>query len=250
MKKALFVFCLSLVCATQSWSQVIFSDNFNSYTDGALIGQGPWVITGTSTVNPIQVNGGVVSLLNTGQDANAPVSGGPVTLSDGQSIDFSMDINVSAAQAAGDYFFHFTPDGGTSLFYSRVFIQSSDTGYLLGWLGTSGSGSTVTYGSTVLSFNQSYNIDVYYNYSAATPTSSTGAISVDGSSYLTSSWTSPNADTSAIQSVNFRQGSSGSAPTLTVDNLVVTISTVPEPSTFALATLGGVACLFALRRKS
>jgi hypothetical protein len=102
-----------------------------------------------------------------------------------------------------------------------------------------------------------------YNFSATTPTNSTGAVYVNptdpivgnNTAYLTANWlTTATPDTNSIAAVNFRQGSAGSAATLTVDNLVVAtafsdVVAVPEPSTVVLAGLGGLVGLVALRRK-
>ena len=181
-------------------------------------------------------------------------------LADGQSLYFGLTLNVSAAQA-GDYFMHFTPNAGnSSLFYDRVFVQTNSGGYLLGLLGTSGAG-TATYGTQVLSFGTSYNFVLAYNYFSATTNSAIDAIYINptdpavgnNTAYLTAAWQG-SADTNQIAAVNFRQGSSTLAPTLTVDNLVVSQTfgdtvPAPEPSTIALAAMGGAACLAAFRRR-
>jgi hypothetical protein len=239
----------------------VLTDNFNSYANGNLVGQGTWAQTSTSTTAPVQVNNGVVTIGNTGQDVYDPFST-PVTLADGQSLYFGLTLNVSAAQT-GDYFMHFTPSAGnSSLFYSRVFVESTTGGYLLGVEGTAGGGAAVTYGTTVLSLNTSYNMVLAYNYSATTPSNSVDTIYINptdptvgnNTAYVSAPWGSANADTNLIAAVNFRQGSSTAAPTLTADNLVVSqtfsdvVVTAPEPSTLALAALGGGACLLAWRR--
>jgi hypothetical protein len=265
MKKSVILFTGTFVASlASSFASPVLSDNFNSYTDGALVGQGSWAQTGATATSPIQVNSGVVTIGNTGQDIYDQFSS-PVVLTDGQSLYFGLSINVSAAQATGDYFMHFTPSAGNStLFYDRLFIQSTTGGYLLGLEGTSGGGATVSYGTGVLSLNSSYNLVLAYNYSATTPSNSVVAVYVNptdstvgnNTAYLSAAWGSSNADTNTIAAVNFRQGSSSAAPTLTVDNLVVSesfgdiVSPVPEPSTLALAAFGGVAALFGFRRRN
>ena len=53
---------------------VVYSTNFNSpaYSDGGIIGQDGWIISLTSTTNPINVantgSNGSVALATTGQD--------------------------------------------------------------------------------------------------------------------------------------------------------------------------------------
>jgi hypothetical protein len=271
MKKIIVVLAVAALCSTPKlFSSIVFSDNFNLYGNGNLagvtqdaLGQGTWRQSGASATTPIQVVNGAVALGSSGQDVYSPLTT-PTTLADGQSLYFSLGINVTAAQAGGDYFLHFTPNAGnTSLFYSRLFIKSVSGGFELGWLGTSGGTGLPTYGSTVLSLNTSYQVVMAYNYSATSPTNSTGAVFVNpadpnvgnNTAYLTANWlTTATPDTNSVAAVNFRQGSAGSAATLTVDNLVVAtefsdVVTVPEPSFLALGIAGGFACLVALRRK-
>lgn len=269
MKKIVsFLAVVLLFSSPRTFATIVFSDNFDLYANGNLagtaqdaLGQGTWRQTSTATATPVQVVNGAIAIGSSGQDVYSPLTT-PTILSDGQSIYFSLAINVSAAQSAGDYFLHFTPNAGnTSLFYSRLFIKSVTGGFELGWLGTSGGTGIPTYGTTVLSLNTPYQVVMAYNFSATTPTNSTGAVFVNptdpivgnNTAYLTANWlTTTTPDTNSIAAVNFRQGSAGSAATLTVDNLVVATSfsdVVPEPSTLVLVGLGGLACLGGLRRK-
>ena len=262
MKKpvVLFLGVFLALSKIESLAAPVLSDNFNSYANGNLVGQGTWAQTSTSATSPVQVNNGVVTIGSSGQDIYDPFSS-PVTLSDGQSIYFGLTLDVTAAQATGDYFMHFTPSpGNSSLFYDRVYVQSSGSGYVLGSLGTSG-GNPV-YGTTVLSFGTSYNFVLAYNFSATTPTNSTDALYINptdptvgnNSAYLTASWGSATTDTNTIAAVNFRQGTASAASTETVDNLVVSetfgdVLAVPEPSILTLVSMGGMTCLVALRSK-
>jgi hypothetical protein len=271
MKKIVLFLAVSLLFSSpRTFAAIVFSDNFNSYANGNLagtaqdaLGQGTWRQTSTAAATPVQVVNGAIALGSSGQDVYSPLTT-PTTLSDGQSIYFSLAINVSAVQSAGDYFLHFTPNAGnSSLFYSRLFIKSVTGGFELGWLGTSGGTGLPTYGTTVLSLSTTYQVVMAYNFSATTPTNSTGAVYVNptdpivgnNTAYLTANWlTTATPDTNSIAAVNFRQGSAANAATLTVDNLVVAtafsdVVPVPEPSTLVLAGLGGLACLGALRRK-
>ena len=163
----------------------------------------------------------------------------------------------------GDYFLHFDPNvGDTSLFFDRLFVKSTAGGFLLGWEGTAGGGATVAYGTTVLNLNTTYDVVLAYNYFAATTTSATAALYVNpadptvgnNTPYQTFTWSGTTADTNTIGEINLRQGTSGSASALTLDNLIVSESfadvvPTPEPSSVALAVVGGAACFFAWRRK-
>jgi PEP-CTERM motif len=278
MKKLVVLSLLSLgfLGINQSKADVLFSDNFNAptYSDGNLaglgqdaLGQGTWQQTSTSTATPVQVintaTDGEISLGTSGQDVYSALTTPIASLTDGQSVYFGLDIDVSSAQAAGDYFLHFTtPLGTTSAFFGRTFIQSSGSGFVLGWLGTSG-GSAATYGTTVLNFGTDYRIVMVFNYSDGTTANANGQIYVDptsatqggNTSYVDAPWGTTTAVPTAVSAVNFRQGSAASAAALTVDNLVVSTdfasaaAVVPEPSTIALSLFGALVGLAAWRRK-
>src|SRR5262245_3371090 len=135
MKKLLYCASGLLLASLSSQASPLFSDDFNGYSNGNLVGQGPWLQTGSVVTSPIQVSSGQAAIGPTGQDVYAAFPGGTNTLSDGTSIYAGLSLNVSAAQAAGDYFLHFTPSvGNSTLFPDRLFVKSSGTGYVLGWV--------------------------------------------------------------------------------------------------------------------
>ncbi len=229
---------------------IVLSDDFSS-ANGDLVGTTPdvstgdWTQTGTSATNPIQIVSNQVALVNTGQDAYAAFSQAVPTTA-GAGLLTSMDINVSAASANGDYFSHLSsPAGTTTVFDQRLFARSSTGGFQLGLLDTSGTGSATTWGTTDLSFGTSYHVDILWNFVAGS-NNDTFSVSVDGSPYLTHAWTSATAEPADLQAGNFRQGGSSTFPSVLVDNLVV--QTVPEPSTILLGSLIGIGCL-AFRRR-
>src|SRR4029079_4453855 len=172
------------------------------------------------------------------------------------SVFLSADINLSAAQSAGtplqgDYFLHLG-DGGTSLFYDRVFAQASGSGYVMA-LGTS-SGTTPTYGTTVLNFNQTYHIVAEDDFVAGAG-NDTGALYLNpsdpifGGNNLYVAATTQGTDATTIGGVYLRQGSATLAPTAQVTNIAVAIPTVPEPASFVLIGLGIVGFIGATRLK-
>lgn len=265
MKKIVVLLCVVLPFSGL-WSSAapVFSDNFSD-PNGALLGQSPqigagvWTITGTSIVNPINVNNGLVVLTNTGQDAYAQLSSA-VNTTAGGSIFVGLDLNVTVAQATGDYFLHFCSTvGGTSGFYDKVWAKSSGSGYVLGSQDNSG---TVTYGSTVLSFGTTYRLVTEEDFVSG-PANDTFeffvnptdlSVAGNNTAYLNATWSGVTAEASTYAEINFRQGTASAAPSETVDNLIVSstfsdVSAVPEPSIFALGLVGGFAWFLALRRK-
>ena len=252
----------SLVGISSSYGATLFSDDF-SYPNGNLVGQGGWVQT-SSTASPIQVAGGAAALGTSGQDIYSPLVSS-LSLSAGPSFYYGLALNVSAAQATGDCFVHFTPTAGDSIsFFGQTFIKSSGAGFVLGYLEVSG--GTVNYGSTVLSFNTNYRLVVAYN-NVSGPLNDTASLYVNPSdprvegnntAYLTDTWTSATAEPTAIAALNLRQGTATSSPTLTVDFLSAgdafsaagSFSPVPEPSTWALFGAGVIGLGLVIRRKA
>ena len=261
MKKIL-VTALSLTAlGFVAQSAPIFTENFNSYTNGPLLGQGtpPWTITGASVVNPISVSSGAVPMANTGQDVNGAFSS-VYTGVDGTSFYYGMTINLSAA-GTGDYFAHLSPAAGnTSIFIARLYAQATAGGFFLGYLETSGTGSVVNYGTTVLALNTDYRVTVAYDFVSG-PLNDTARVYVDPTSeielnntpYLSDTWTTATAESAVFGTLNLRQGGGALASTLTIDNIAVStvfadVAQVPEPSVFALLGIGGLA--YFLRRRS
>jgi hypothetical protein len=239
---------LSLLAApTQAALSIIYSTDFNSptYSDGGLIGQDGWAITGTSTVSPISVantaTNGDVTLVTTGQDVNRTFT--PATTAG--SIYLKSTITVSTAQVTGDYFLHLG-DGGTSNFYARLYVRSSGTGYAMA-LGTS-SGTAVNYGAD-LAFGATQTVLIRYDFVPGAA-NDTGAVFLnptteDGSAdvpYILA--TTTGTDSASISSVNLRQGTAANAPGVTIDNIVVSI-----PETSSTAMLGLLAGVGMIRRR-
>lgn len=231
---------------TASAQLVVLSDNFDSYTNGNLSGQGGWTAT-AAAATPMQVSGALnkyVQLNTSGQDEYKAFTG-PVTANAGESIVSEFDVNLSAAQATGDYFFHLSnPAGTTANFYERVFARSTAGGFQLGLVDTSGTGSTTTWGTTALSFGTAYSIKVTWNFVAGA-NNDTFTLDVNGGNYLNHIWTSATVEPTTLAAANLRQGGATSSATVQVDNMVVT--SVPTPG--SLVCLAGGLLIAGRRRR-
>ena len=235
----------------------VHMDAFNN--NGALLGSnpqlgGPWTITGTSVVNPLTVSGGRLSIAATGQDAFSAFSAQIATTA-GTSIYKGFDLNLTSANATGDYFIHFSdPAGTTTNFYDRVFAQSSGAGFVIGVASGSGTGTVTTYGTQVLNFGQNYHVVSAWNFVSGT-LNDTFTLFVDpkdanvasNTAYTNAVWSGTLAEpTTNVSAINIRQGTTG--PVGSIDNLVVSgifseaanISVVPEPSSFELIGMMGL----------
>ena len=197
----------------------------------------------------------MVTLNSSGQD----VAGGfnaSLTPTDGSAIYFGLAINVSAAQATGDYFFADNTTTGNTNNSDRVYIKSTTGGYLLGF--TSASSGTISYGTTVLSLSTNYRFVLAHNFVAGAANDTfnlyinpTGA-ETSNTPYLSYTFSGTTAEPTAYGALLLRQGSATAAPTLVVDDVdaattfaeaaTFTTASVPEPTTYAyvVAGLGGL----------
>jgi trimeric autotransporter adhesin len=250
---AILTLGLVATIAASASATVVLSDSF-SYPDGSLVGQGGWILTGTSMTNPIQVVSGQASLVTTGQDANEAFTAPVIPTTGG--IYTGVDLNLSAAQATGDYFMHLNDSATSTNFNQRLFAKSSGSGYVLGLVETGGTGLTPVYGTNVLDFNHTYRVVVSWNFvpgdkndTFAVYVDPASATESDNTAYLTKNWLSIYSEPAQLSTVNLRQGTASSAPTLTVDNLVVGTAfseVIPEPATMVLLA---VSCAGLLRRR-
>lgn len=215
----------------------LLGDDFTAAGGTALTSAG-WTQSQTTSTNPLTIAtpgltfpghggsgvGGAVSMANTGQDVYrefGPVSAGDVYL--------SFLMNVSAAQATGDYIMALSPSSLQTNYIPRLFIKSSGTGFNVG---VSKSNETPQqYGTTVFNFNTTYFVAVKYSF-VGTSTDANDPVSVyvvpSGSSIAAeptpeiSSYTnSGKNDATDLGFVTIRQGTATSAPTLVMDAIRV-----------------------------
>ncbi|HVE15368.1 MAG TPA: PEP-CTERM sorting domain-containing protein [Chthoniobacterales bacterium] len=225
-------------------ADTLLSQDYSTFTTGALVGQGGWVQLGTIATNPIQVASGAITMANSGQDVATPfaaVSSGDLTV--------TFTLNLSAAQAGGDYFLAFDTSSTATNYNSRLFAKSSGSGYVLG-LQMGITGATPVYGTTELAFGSIYTITLTRTFVAGAA-NDTGFVNVDGSSYTgLVTWAGTSGEDASLAAIALRQGSAGSAATIAgIGSMTVTTSAVPEPGTVALMGLGLGAVLFGARRR-
>jgi hypothetical protein len=191
-------------------------------------------------------------MTTTGQDAyEAFTSSFPLT--PGNSSVTSCTINLSSA-ATGDYFLHVSdPAGTTTNFYQRLFAKTTTGGYLLGLTDTSGTGSVTDYGTGVLATGTSHDVYIVWNFVAGNNNDTfqmyvdpTDLVTLSNNTpYVTHNWSSATVEPTQLSAINLRQGTTGSAAALTIDNLKV--EAVPEPGSVCLLATGA---LLSLKRRS
>jgi hypothetical protein len=235
MKKQLLLTLSVLLISIGVQAQNYFNEDFN-YTASQPLTSNNWTIIGTTTTNPISVTssgltytgftnsgvGNAAALTTSGQDVYRDING---SLSSGD-VYLSFMLNVSAAQATGDYFLAMLPSGSTSSFFSRFFAKSSGTGYVLGvskWT------DAATYGTTVLDFNTTYFVVIKYTFSSTSTTDDQASVFVFSSGIPTTepttTYAGPTASVAADQAnlsrLALRQGNASNAATLVIDGMRV-----------------------------
>ncbi len=269
---------LGLAVAPAS-ADVLLSDNFNSYTSGNLMGQGPWVQVPTEPASTlpyddVQVSGGAVVLTpgdgttTAGQWVEAALTPAVKRTSADQSIYYAADISVTSA-AAGDYFMS-VRNSGTSKSYAAQLWAKADpadatgTKYLLGLSIASGG---LVWGTDDLTLGQTYHIVAQYLLTGSANGSTDYAnLYVDPADAATQANDTPYAATSSntgkssgLANLDLREGTQPLAPlvpispTVTLDNLVVSTdftsaAVTPEPASLALIGLAGAFLLSGRRR--
>jgi hypothetical protein len=243
MKKLLLsIFAIGVLSSVNA--QTLLNEDFN-YTVGDSVGT-PSLSKGWGVISGVYTNmftvvspgltytgysgsgvGNATSLTTSGQDiykdASASITSG--------SVYASLMLNVSAAQATGDYFFGMLPTSSTSTFFARLFVKLSSTGYYRVGISKSSVGAleAATYSSDSFSFNNTYLAVIKYQYNTGTNDDSVKV-------YMLSSGVpalepavptvqnlgaigAGNADATTLGRVFLRQGSASNAATLKVDGI-------------------------------
>lgn len=241
-----------IACGLVAQAQLLVNENFTYPVGTGLIGQSGWVNLGTSpsTVNALVTSapgtpaitylgypgsgiGNEVLVSNNGQDVEnqfTPQTSGTVY--------FSVLVNISAAQATGDYFMDLGEPNSYTAYFGRLFAKLDGTNIAFGILNSSGTGSATTWSTSTYSLNTTYLIVVKVN---VTTGASGLVINPSMTTEPTTEWilnsTSSTVPTAAgIGEVNIRQGSSSTAPTLRLDGIRVATSWTALFSTSGINT--------------
>lgn len=233
--KKIFFFLFFLTFTTSISFGQIYSENF-SYTSGSLIStSGNWTPSNDAGINPITVTspglsfvnyigsdvGNAVTLTTSGEEDSSsifpPQSSGSVYV--------SFMVNVSSAQADGDYFLGL----GSSSFddYCYTHIRSSGSGFQFGL--KRANDLFPVYNSTVYSFDETYLLVVKYEFIPTLNTDDEASLFIFDSSnpppatepipILTV--TSFQFDADNIARITLHQGDPLKAPGLVIDGIYV-----------------------------
>ena len=237
MKKITFLLAF-VACSLFASAQLIVSDNFD-YTVGAQLKANGWVGTGAtpSTTNPILISsstltyasypgsgvGNEITLMNNGEDLNKSF-----TAVTSGSLYFSALINITAAQATGDYFLHVgdAPTGTT--YFGRVYVKQKigTSNLAFGILRASGgtNAQSTTFSDSIYSLNTTYLLVAKVDIT--TGNSSLIINPAISSTEPTSGWLNNTLGTTALptigfSTVNVRQGSTLTAAAMKIDGVRV-----------------------------
>jgi len=238
--KSIATFISFVFLSLSTFAQGLFFETFNYGTNpGSIISLsgGKWVENTTaSTTNIIQYNpagsllfpncnaaGGRLNILNTGQDITSALS----TSVSANNLYAAMLVNFSAAQATGDYFFHFMPTTTTNTFTGRVFVKLNGSNINFGLM--KNNGGTVPYSSNGYLLNTTYCLVLKYTFNTATTTDDVATLYVFDATNgipvtepLSSELSiSANTDATAIGAIAVRQGAATAGATGAFDNIIV-----------------------------
>ncbi|MCX6165098.1 MAG: T9SS type A sorting domain-containing protein, partial [Ignavibacteriae bacterium] len=221
-------------------SQVKFTENFD-YTAGDSIGNHGWVaISGTTnnikvvspgltyTDYPLSGIGNAARLSNNGIDASKSFTTGDSVNTGFVYASFLVKIDSGKT---GDYFFTMNPPTSNTTFDPRVLVKDS-SGTLSFGLSKGPNAATPTYGANGFSYGTTLLVVVKYKFNTGSTIDdelflyvfSSGVPSTEPTTPYLGPFTSATTDISSISKVVLRQGSTSSAPSLTIDGIKVATS--------------------------
>lgn len=238
---SIILFCFfSMLSLLQA--QSLLSESFN-YSSGTLLTANNWTaLAGTGTNNVTVSNGNLafpgsigngmgskIPLANNGQDVSRTFT------STAAPIYSSLIVNVSAANAAGDFFYSIgTSAAPATTVGAKLFVKSNGSGFSFGVL--RGTGGIPVYETTVRPFNTNVMVVLKYEVVAG---ATNDAVKLYVNPGLSSEPATPDAvytaaigaDAGAFSAIALVQGTAVTAPTLEVDgiNVGTTWASVTSP---------------------
>jgi hypothetical protein len=228
-------------------AQIVLTENF-PYSDGNLTNSNPAWVTHSGTANPILVAGGAAVLKNNaaGYDIHRLFDGAATFNSGTVSASFDMVVNATSAPIGGgdyEYFAYFWQTTAATSFRSRTDIVNPGTAggnYSMGIATLSGTAEFTLGNQVGFAYGQTVPVTITFDI-----TGGTGSLTAGGQTIYTAVVSTGQ----NIDGFGFRQETSSGAETITIDNLIVTHTPVPEPTTLALGGLGMMAFFMARRRR-
>lgn len=247
----LFLFSISITPGLQA--QQLFTENFNYTATQALTANG-WIQNGIINTSPVSVStaglsfsgyvlsqvGNAATLGTTGQDifkeANTSVTAGNLYV--------SFMMNITSAQAGGDYFAAFLPANNPNGYVGRVYAKLLSNGYFK--LGVGKGGEPAVYGSDSFEIGITSLVVLKYQFISGVSNDSvylynfTGTLPVvePNSSVASTVGAGAPGDAVSLSRIALRQGGTTIAPALTIDGIRMATNwadlnsaTIPDPST-------------------
>ncbi len=219
-----------LVLISSALFAQLLNEDFKYAAASSLTANG-WTAHSGGGTNAIKVADGLTyaGLTNTGGSAALITSGEDINrnfpaVKDG-AVYASFLLNVSAAQDAGDYFFHLGPTTLGSIFRGKVFAKKSGAGFQIGVTKAS---NTPVYAATVYELNKTYLCVIKYTLKSGSATDDEVVLYVNPTitdkEPTTPTSTTPLAEgdtDSDIGTVVLRQGTAANAASVRVDGIVI-----------------------------
>ncbi len=264
----LLVLCGAVVASTNAVEAgVVYSTNFGSYANGALIGQNGWTQYGADEAQDPTVAGGV---LHMGGGPGTDAWNSYPTVTSGDAV-MALRLRVTGPGSISNssfatvaQFLSPPPPVGSDITYGWLRLRASGSGYqFFGRASGNPSASSDGAFGPVLPFSAQY-VDVYLSYSPVQSTTTqrvygwVNPVSDAVAGTLASSVTNPGYQSqSGFNRITLAEGAV--SPTLDISRVVVATSfadayaemaRVPEPSTLVLGSLGALGLIVTARRRA
>lgn len=235
MKKLLLL--LALVCISNQGMTQIFSEDFPYGVGVPITTTGNWFAASAGGTNPIATTPGLtypsyigsgigdaVRFTTSGEDDSSSIVSRPTS----GTVYASFMVNLSIAQATGDYFFAMSTTGNA--FDGRVYARSSGAGFQFGI--TKANEALVNYTSGVYNFFETYLVVVKYQFNGGANDDQVSLFVFDTLSPppmvepapTVGPITAASADAINLSRVIIRQGSATGAPAGVLDGIYLDVS--------------------------